>query len=60
MALFGRVTTGTKTFIELLRSVWRGPFWWAVPLIVLLLPLTIVFVILHAIPLVSPFVYTVF
>lgn len=41
-------------------GVWRGPYWWLVPILVLLLPAAIVFVVLQAAPVVAPFVYTVF
>ncbi len=51
---------GCATSVEFLRGLWRGPFWWMVPLIVVLLPAAILFVALQAAPIVAPFVYTVF
>ena len=55
-----RLAVGVSTLTELLGSVWRGPRWWLVPVILVLLPLAILLVILNAVPLVSPFVYVVF
>jgi Family of unknown function (DUF5989) len=57
---FQKIRSGVATSGELLRALWRGPFWWLVPLIVLLLPAAVVFVALQAAPIVAPFVYTVF
>lgn len=51
---------GSKTAVELIRAMWRGPFWWLVPVVLILLPSAIVFVFLQAVPLVAPFVYTMF
>ena len=45
---------------ELIRGLWNGPYWWLVPLAILLLPTALVFIILEAVPLVAPFVYSVF
>jgi hypothetical protein len=45
---------------ELLGALWNGPFWWLVPVVLLLLPAAVVFIFLQAAPLVAPFVYTVF
>jgi hypothetical protein len=52
--------TRLATAVELLVAMWRGPFWWLVPLVLLLLPAALLFVLLQAAPLVAPFVYTVF
>ncbi|MEM1448056.1 MAG: hypothetical protein AAGI22_03040 [Planctomycetota bacterium] len=54
------VSSGTATVLELLRAVWRGPYWYVVPLVVLMLPAAVVLVFLQAVPVVAPFVYTVF
>ena len=54
------VRTRAATAAELVRALWSGPFWWLVPLVVLLLPAALVFILLQAAPLVAPFVYTVF
>ena len=48
------------TVAELVRGVWRGPRWWLVPVLLLLLPIAALLVFLQAVPLVAPFVYAVF
>jgi hypothetical protein len=59
-----RIVTGARTrvstAVELMRSLWNGPFWWLVPVLCILLPAAVVFIFLQAAPLVAPFVYTVF
>jgi hypothetical protein len=59
-----RVLTDLRTRFstagELVRSIWNGPYWWLVPALCILLPGSIVFVFLQAVPIVAPFVYTVF
>lgn len=52
--------TRLATTLELLHALWNGPFWWLVPLVILLLPAALIFILLQAAPLVAPFVYTVF
>lgn len=52
--------TRLATVAELLVALWQGPFWWLLPLVVLLLPAALLFILLQAAPLVAPFVYTVF
>lgn len=52
--------TRCLTAIELLRALWDGPYWWLVPVVLLLLPAAALFIFLQAAPLVAPFVYTVF
>ena len=52
--------TRLATTLELLVALWHGPFWWLVPLVILLLPAALLFILLQAAPLVAPFVYTVF
>ena len=52
--------TRFSTAIELVKALWRGPYWWLVPVVALLLPIAVVFIFLQAAPLVAPFVYTVF
>ena len=54
------IREGSKTVLELIRSMWRGPYWWMVPVVLILLPSALVFVFLQAVPLVAPFVYTMF
>jgi len=58
--IWSSARTGLATSAELLLALWRGPYWWLVPLVVLLLPAAMLFVLLQVAPLVAPFVYTVF
>lgn len=51
---------GLATAAELLLALWRGPFWWLVPLVAFLLVTATLFVFLQAVPVVAPFVYTLF
>jgi hypothetical protein len=51
---------GLATLGDLLRGLWRGPRWWLVPVILVLLPIAALLVFLKAVPLVAPFVYAVF
>lgn len=59
-SLLVRVRLGVSTSVELVQGLWRGPFWWLVPLLFILLPLALVLVLLQAYPAVAPFVYTTF
>jgi hypothetical protein len=52
--------TRFATTVELVGAMWRGPYWWLLPLLVLLLPAALLLILLQAAPLVAPFVYTVF
>ena len=52
--------SGFATAFELVKGMWNGPFWWLVPVAALLLPAAALFVVLQAVPIVAPFVYTVF
>ena len=58
--IWSSLRVGASTSAELVRSLWRGPYWWLVPVIALLLPAALLFIFLQAVPLVAPFVYTVF
>jgi hypothetical protein len=58
-ALLKRLLVGFVTG-ELIRSLWRGPNWWVVPFVLVLLPIVLVFLLLQAVPVVAPFVYTAF
>ena len=51
---------GCTTSVELVRGLYRGPYWWLAPVVLLLLPAAVIFVFLQAVPLVAPFVYTIF
>jgi hypothetical protein len=55
-----RIGSALKTVRELIDTMWRGPYWWLVPLILFLLPAALIFVVLQAAPLAAPFVYTFF
>ena len=55
-----RIGSALNTVRELIGAMWRGPNWWLVPLILFLLPAALVFVVLQAVPLAAPFVYTLF
>jgi hypothetical protein len=60
MQTLRRIREGTRTVIELIRSMWNGPHWWLVPVVLILLPSALVLIFLQAVPLVAPFVYTIF
>lgn len=60
MRLWTNLKTGASTTRELVRGLWQGPFWWLVPVLALLLPAAVLFLFLQSVPLVAPFVYTVF
>ena len=48
-------TTGT----ELIVAFWNGPFWWMVPMVLMLLIASVVFIALKAAPMIAPFVYSI-
>jgi len=56
----GKLRTGLATAGELIRGLWNGPYWWLVPALAVLLPAALIFVVLQGMPLVAPFVYTLF
>jgi hypothetical protein len=58
--IFVGVRTRVGTAAELVRSMWSGPFWWLVPVVLVLLPAAAVIIYLQLVPWVAPFVYTVF
>jgi hypothetical protein len=60
MNVLQRLAIGIGTTIELLRSMARGRYWWLVPIVLFLLPIAAVLVLLQTVPLVAPFVYTIF
>jgi hypothetical protein len=51
---------GFSTAYELLLALWSGDNWWLVPVVVILLPAAVILVLLQTVPVVAPFVYTVF
>ena len=58
MRRFFQACTGWfKTSGELIAAFWQGPYWWLVPVVILLLLASIVFLALQAAPLIAPFVY---
>jgi len=57
---FRKIGIGMATAVELIRAMSRGPYWWLVPIVLFLLPVALLFVLLQTVPLVAPFVYTVF
>jgi len=54
------VRGGASTAFELIDALWHGPYWWLVPVLIVLLPAALVFVVLQAVPIAAPFVYTLF
>jgi hypothetical protein len=52
--------TRLLTSVELVTALWNGPYWWLVPLVLVLLPAAALFIFVQAAPLVAPFVYTLF
>ena len=40
-----------------LVALWNGPYWWMVPMVIILLMASVVFIALQAAPLIAPFVY---
>ena len=58
MKILRTIGTGVATSKELVVSLWRGPYWWVVPIAALLLPAAALFIFLQAVPWVAPFVYT--
>ncbi len=60
MRLFKKLKLGVQTCWELIVSMWRGPNWWLVPVILILVPTAALLVFLETVPIVAPFVYTVF
>ena len=60
MRILKNLRSSFATTRELMAGLWRGPYWWLVPVIMLLMPAALFFVFLQAYPLVAPFVYTVF
>lgn len=60
MNILRKLGVGLSTVKELIAGLWSGPFWWLVPILLLLLPLSILFLVLKAAPVLAPFVYTAF
>ncbi len=60
MNVFKRVSIGVSTAGQLIKGMSKGRYWWLVPVVLFLLPIAAVFVLLQTVPLVAPFVYTIF
>lgn len=60
MRAWRKLRSGLATSWELIVNLWRGPNWWLVPVVVILLPAAALLVFLNAVQVVAPFVYTVF
>ena len=55
MRLFKKILLGVLTAWELTVSVWRGPNWWLVPVVLSLLPAAALLVFLQTVPIVANF-----
>ena len=53
------LTDRFRTIGELLRMLQANGRWWAVPLFTVIVLLSLVLVVLQAIPYVAPFIYTI-
>ena len=58
--MFRKLRNGLSTTGELIRGLWNGPYWWLVPALLMLLPAALLLLITQGMPLVAPFVYTLF
>jgi len=58
--MFRKLRSGFATTGELIRGLWNGPYWWLVPALLMLLPAALLLLITQGMPLVAPFVYTLF
>jgi hypothetical protein len=58
--ILSRLRVGASTYLELIRGLWRGRFWWLIPLALFFLPLAVMFIVMQLFPVVAPFVYTLF
>ena len=58
--MVSRLGRTIRTLGELFRAIWSGPYWWLVLPVAFLVPIALVLLVLQAVPLVAPFVYTVF
>jgi len=60
MGILKKTRGGVATSWELIVNLWHGPNWWLVPVVLILLPAAVLLVFLNTVPIVAPFVYTVF
>ncbi len=49
-----------STLGELIRGLHKSGYWWLIPLIFIFLPISLIFLLVQAVPIVAPFVYTLF
>ena len=59
MRILNKLVWGVRTAGELIVSIWRGPHWWLVPVVLLLLPVAVLLVLVETVPIVGSFVYTI-
>ena len=57
---FRRLASALSTVLELILGLARGRNWWLIPIVFILLPFSIILVLMQAVPVVAPFVYTLF
>ena len=55
-----RFVESIRSLCELIAVLWRGPYWWSAPLVVVLIPTAVLFAVLKIAPIVAPFVYALF
>ena len=59
MRTLTKLAWGVRTAGELVVSIWRGPHWWVVPVVLLLLPVAVILVLVETVPIVGSFIYTI-
>ena len=52
--------TYLSTAVELICGLHKSGYWWLIPLMIILFPLSLLFIIAQTVPVVAPFVYTLF
>ncbi len=60
MKLTQSTNTYLSTLLELIVGLHKSGYWWLIPLVIILLPLSFFFILAQAVPIVAPFVYTLF
>ena len=60
MRTIRKLRSGLATCWELIANLWGGPNWWLVPVVLILLPAAALLVFIGTVPMVAPFVYTIF
>lgn len=59
MRTLRKLAWGARTAGELVVSIWRGPHWWVVPVVLMLLPVAVILVLVETVPIVGSFIYTI-